>query len=309
MNEFLNNATLLPAAVFLVVVGCCLAVGAWTHRSDRRIEARVRRACDSGLQNGKLPPQDNIPSSAPSGVLLGKGPPGDWLGEALAGAGVHHPRAKLRFWVGQGIGAVAGGVIGLAACWQIAMPRQAWILFPAAGAALGYLAPRFWLWRRRLDRERALRRSIPDFLDLVVACLSGGYSVQAALKQVSEELRIAHPLLATELSVMLREIDMGSSLDSAMRSLADRTKLEELRALRSFVHQTMKFGTTIIDGLQELAETLRLQREQRAEELAQKAAIKILIPTFLFIFPTVFVVLVGPAAIKIQQGLATTLKK
>jgi tight adherence protein C len=133
--------------------------------------------------------------------------------------------------------------------------------------------------------------------------LGGGLSVQAGLKQVAEELKIAHPELSAELHTVLGEIELGRNLDSALQQLAARTGLEELRTLCSFVHQTTKFGTSITDALAQLAEMLRIQREQRAEELAQKAAVKILFPTLLFIFPTVFVVLAGPAAIQIRDGL------
>jgi hypothetical protein len=152
-----------------------------------------------------------------------------------------------------------------------------------------------------------LRRALPDFLDLVVACLGGGLSVQAALKRVAEELKLAHAGLSSELGIVLREIEIGGSLDQALHKLATRTGLDELRTLRSFVQQTTKFGTTITDALAQLAEMLRIQREQRAEELAQKAAVKILFPTLLFIFPTVFVVLAGPAAIQIKEGLSESL--
>jgi tight adherence protein C len=104
--------------------------------------------------------------------------------------------------------------------------------------------------------------------------------------------------------IVLREIELGRTLDQSLQQLATRTGLDELRMLCSFVHQTTRFGTTITDALEQLAEALRIQREQRAEELAQKAAVKILFPTLLFIFPTVFVVLAGPAAIQIKEGLA-----
>jgi tight adherence protein C len=178
---------------------------------------------------------------------------------------------------------------------------------PAAIA--GFLLPYLWLERRRARRHLLLRRAIPDFLDLVVACLSGGLSVQAALRQVAEELRLAHPELSEELSVVLREIELGGTLDHALLQLATRTGVDELRTLRTFVQQTSKYGTTITDALAQLAEMLRVQREQRAEELAQKAAVKILFPTMLFIFPTIFVVLAGPAAIQINKGLLDSMQQ
>jgi tight adherence protein C len=151
-----------------------------------------------------------------------------------------------------------------------------------------------------------LGRALPDFLDLVVACLGGGLSVQAALQQVAEELKLAHPELSAELRIVLRDIEMGRTLDHALEQLAARTAMEELKSLCSFVHQTTKFGTTITDALSQMAEMLRIQREQTAEEMAQKAAVKILFPTMLFIFPTVFVVLAGPAAIQIKEGLTAS---
>lgn len=309
MEELFSNSTVLAAAIFLLVAGCCLAIGAWTGRVDRRIESRIRGACESIPQSTSGRGNGWSDSVASGHVILHRDALRDPLCEALAEAGIHDPRAKLKFHVCQGCFAAIGASLCLLLSRAINLPLPLILTWSAASMGLGYMAPRIWLWRRQIRRQLALRRSIPDFLDLVVACLSGGYSIQAALKQVSEELRLAHPLLSMELSLMLREIDMGSTLDTALRNLTERTRLEELRTLRSFVHQTMKFGTTIIDGLQELSEMLRNQREQRAEELAQKAAVKILLPTFLFIFPTVFVVLVGPAAIKIQQGLFSTLSK
>jgi tight adherence protein C len=107
----------------------------------------------------------------------------------------------------------------------------------------------------------------------------------------------------------LREIELGGTLDRALLQMATRTAIDELKTLRSFIQQTTKFGTTITDALVQMAEMLRMQREQRAEELAQKAAVKILFPTMLFIFPTVFVVLAGPAAIQIQKGLVASTKQ
>jgi tight adherence protein C len=177
------------------------------------------------------------------------------------------------------------------------------LLSGGPAAAAGICLPYLWLERRRARRHLILRRAIPDFLDLIVACLSGGLSVQAALRQVADELKVAHPDLCSELDIVLREIELGCTLDHALQQLASRTGLDELRTLRSFIQQTTKLGTTITDALQQMAEMLRIQREQRAEELAQKAAVKILFPTMLFIFPTVFVVLAGPAAIQIREGL------
>lgn len=129
--------------------------------------------------------------------------------------------------------------------------------------------------------------------------------MQAAIKQVSDELSTAHPILANELLMVSHEMELGRTLEEALEHLADRTGLEELRMVCTFVSQAKKFGTTMADAVGQLAVVLRNQREHRAEELAQQAAVKILFPTMLFIFPTVFVVLAGPAAIQIRDSLAT----
>jgi tight adherence protein C len=182
----------------------------------------------------------------------------------------------------------------------------------AAGCVVsivGVFLPGLWLRQRRAARHTVLRRSLPDFLDLVVTCLEGGLSMNAALKQVTEELRLAHPLLAGELTIVLHEMELGRSLEAGLAHLAERTGLDELRTLCTFVQQTVKFGTPMGDAMRQLGDMLRVQREQRAEELAQKAAVKILFPTLFFIFPVVFVVLAGPAAIQIKEGLTDSTKQ
>ncbi|WP_425613996.1 type II secretion system F family protein [Anatilimnocola sp. NA78] len=170
----------------------------------------------------------------------------------------------------------------------------------------GIIAPGLWLARRQQRRHAILRKSLPDFLDLIMACLEGGLSMQAALRQVSDELRTAHPVLAGELLLVSREMELGRTLEQALNHLAERTALDELRTLCTFVAQATKFGTTMADAVAQLAIVLRSQREHRAEEMAQQAAVKILFPTLLFIFPTVFVVLAGPAAIQIRESLTHT---
>jgi tight adherence protein C len=172
----------------------------------------------------------------------------------------------------------------------------------ATVAALsGFLAPELWLKRRANRRQAVLARSLPDFLDLMVACLEAGQSVQAAVQRVTDELRLAHPVLSQEMSIVQREIELGATPASALKHCADRSGTDSIRSLGAFVEQTQRFGTTLVEALRVHADTLRTQREQRAEEKAQRAAVKILFPTLLFIFPAIFVVLAGPAAIQLHE--------
>lgn len=177
------------------------------------------------------------------------------------------------------------------------------LLIAGLGGMCGMLLPGTWLRWAVTRRQRVLRRSLPDFLDLLVACVEGGISMQAGFAEVSRELSVAHPELAGEFDTVRREIELGRSTDVALQNLADRTELDELRSLATFVQQSQRFGSTIADALRDLSDMLRVQREHRAEEAAQKAAVKILVPTLIFIFPTVFIVLAGPAALQIHKSL------
>jgi tight adherence protein C len=120
---------------------------------------------------------------------------------------------------------------------------------------------------------------------------------------VGAELRTAHPVLALELNIVQREIQMGSSPGEALQKMGVRTDLEEIRSLASVVTQAERFGASLVKSLRVHAETLRLKRQQHAEELAQKASVKILFPTLLLIFPAIFVVILGPAAFQIMEQM------
>src|SRR6185503_12338062 len=132
-----------------------------------------------------------------------------------------------------------------------------------------------------------------------------GLSLQETIRRVNEELQLAHPILASELDIVQRDIDLSCSIDQALKKFAVRTDCEGIRTLSTFIRESQRFGTQITDALRNHADMLRSQREQLAEENAQKAAVKILIPTLILIFPAIFVVLVGPAVIQIQQAFAS----
>jgi tight adherence protein C len=192
---------------------------------------------------------------------------------------------------------VAAGAFGLI------QPKLGLLGGAVAGCA-GMVLPGFWLDRRKTRRQLILGRSLPDFLDLLVTCLESGLSLDAALRRVTSELRFAHAVLAVEMDRVQTEIDLGANADTALHNLAERTDMESVHTLGTFIHQARKYGTSISDALRTHGEMLREQREQRAEEKAQKAAVKILFPTLLFIFPAIFVVLAGPAAIQLNENLA-----
>ncbi len=183
------------------------------------------------------------------------------------------------------------------------LPTTEAVLIGACMGILGMIGPSFWLDGRKKKRQTNFRRSLPDALDLMVICLEGGLSLPASLRRVGTELRTAHIVLALELNIVQREIQLGCSPGEALQKMGGRTDLEEIRSLASVITQAEKFGASLVKSLRVHAETLRLKRHQRAEEMAQKASVKVLFPTLLFIFPAIFVVILGPAVFQILEQL------
>ena len=167
------------------------------------------------------------------------------------------------------------------------------------GLGLGMIAPGLWLDYRKNKRQNSLRRALPDALDMLVLCVEGGVSLTGGMQRMTAELHSAHPLLASEMELVQREMLMGVSAGDGLQKLGVRTDLEELRNLASVIVQSERYGTSVVKALRIHADTLRQQRQQRAEEMAQKAAVKILFPTLLCIFPAIFIVILGPAAFQI----------
>ena len=170
-------------------------------------------------------------------------------------------------------------------------------------AACGYYAPALWLRRAIAIRKDALQRAIPDALDLMVVCMEAGLGLDQAIGRVGEEVKRAHPTLSDELNILALELRTGVSRQEALRNLAHRTDLEEVRNLVALLVQTDRFGTSIGQALRVHADSMRTKRQLRAEELAAKLPVKMLLPLIFFIFPSMFIVVIGPACIKIARVL------
>jgi tight adherence protein C len=196
---------------------------------------------------------------------------------------------KLILIVGPALLGLAAGVLGL-------IQLSSGLMLGAILGIGGVIVPGLWLDKRKATRQTAFRRALPDALDVLVICLEGGLSLPGALRRMASELRSAHPLLANELNIVQREVQLGRSTGEALRQFGERTDLEELRSLASVILQSERFGASLVKAMRTHAETLRYKRLQYAEEMAQKAATKILFPTLIFIFPGVFIVILGPAA-------------
>jgi tight adherence protein C len=167
---------------------------------------------------------------------------------------------------------------------------------------LGFLLPDFWLGNRISARQRRIRRGLPDVLDLLVICIEAGLSMDQAVVRTSEELVAAHPAICDELSIVVLEQRAGLPRADAWRHFAERTNVESVRNLVSVLVQSEKFGTSIAKTLRVHSDTLRTQRRQQVEEQAAKTTVKLVFPLVLFIFPSLFLVTLGPAAIVVMES-------
>jgi tight adherence protein C len=165
----------------------------------------------------------------------------------------------------------------------------------------GYLLPDFWLTRRIKKRQHIIRLALPDCLDLLVVCVEAGLALDQALMRVSQELRIAHPALCEELDIVNNQMRVGKTRIEALRDLANRTGVDDIKSLVAMLIQTDRFGTSVAQSLRVHSDQLRILRRQRAEEQAAKTTVKMVPALVFFIFPALFVVLLGPAIISIAR--------
>jgi tight adherence protein C len=168
--------------------------------------------------------------------------------------------------------------------------------------ALGFLAPDFWLGNRISARQARIRRGLPDVLDLLVICIEAGLSLDQSVSRTADELSIAQPVICDELSIVVLEQRAGLPRADAWRHIAERTAVDSVRNLVSVLVQSEKFGTSIAKTLRVHSDTLRTQRRQAVEEQAAKTTVKLVFPLVFFIFPSLFLVTLGPAAITVMES-------
>jgi tight adherence protein C len=179
------------------------------------------------------------------------------------------------------------------------------ILALALGA--GFLLPQIWLQFRIKARQKRLRLALPDGLDLLVICVEVGLGLDQALLRVAQELKIVHPELSDELTLVNLEMRVGKTRIEALRELGRRTGLDDLKTLVAMLIQTERFGTSVAQSLRVHSDELRTKRRQRAEELSAKTTVKMVGPLVFFIFPALLVVILGPAVITLIRQLLPVL--
>lgn len=228
-----------------------------------------------------------------------------YLGNTFLKAGYRRENVSVIFW---GLKAVLAilffGIFFLVKLWIIkTLPSFQFMLFSFVMVVTGFYFPNLWLKWKIAKRKEKILEGFPDALDLMVVCVEAGAGLDAAISRVGEEMRLNNKVLSEEFKLLSLELRAGKNRRDALRNLALRVDLEDVNSLVTLLIQTDKFGTSVAQALRVHSDSMRIKRYQKAEELATKLPVKLLFPLILFIFPSFFVTLLGPAVIQIFRVL------
>jgi len=225
------------------------------------------------------------------------------LKQRIKAAGFYRPGAQQAFLATRSIMMILPFVLCVVAYTLRPQDLQLEVLGTVALTISAYLLPNMWLDRKALARQRALRKGLPDAMDLCVICLEGGLGFTATVQRIAEVLDAVHPVLALELKIVFKRIHMGMPVGEAFGEFGKRSAVNEIKQLAAVIGESERLGGGLTSSLRGHAQALRQQRAQRAEEKAHKAGVKILFPTVGFILPALFVVMMGPAVVRIAETL------
>ncbi|HOJ58754.1 MAG TPA: type II secretion system F family protein [bacterium] len=291
-------------AVFFLVVGVASVTGVVKHPIDRRIDRlRPLEAASATAMSPFYAEQIDQSVVASLGQRVAPKDPQvrSLTKQRLAMAGYYSENALYQYWGAKLMLTMLFPLLLLAVYVFRQMPMTQ-ALFPALFMmGIGFFAPDIFLILRKRHRQEQIFRGLPDALDLLVVCIESGLGLNAALQKVSEEFHMGNRVLSDELKLTCAVIRLGQPRQEAMHDLGERTGVMDLKALVAVLVQAEKFGTSIGQALRVHADDMRTRRRQRAEELAAKTTVKLIFPLVLFIFPAIFVVLGGPAVIKILE--------
>jgi tight adherence protein C len=186
-------------------------------------------------------------------------------------------------------------------CAILARPLGSALFWILAAFVVGFFAPRYLLGRMIRARQLRVRWGLADALDLMVISIEAGLGLNASMLKVSTELKEVHPDISEEFELANLEIRVGREREEALRNLAERTGVDDLKSLVAMLIQTDRFGTSIAKAIRVFSDSLRTKRRQRAEQAAQKAAVKLLFPLACFLFPTLFIAILGPALLQLMD--------
>jgi tight adherence protein C len=302
---------IITVSIFVFVTLGVMALYWLMFRPPSAATERLRRMGDSGGAGGVAP--SALPEESQVGALAERmaapfqrlAPPSAAearkLQKQLMHAGFRSDSGPVVFRAAQllSLSLFPATVAMVCALWG--RPLSSALVWIAMSVGFGAYLPRFALKRMIAGRQQRLRWGLADALDLMVVSIEAGLGLNAALVRVGEELKSVHPEISEEFELTNLEIRVGRERDEALRNLAERAGIDDLRSLVAMLVQADRFGTSISRAVRVYADSLRTKRRQRAEQAAQKAAVKLLMPLALFLFPTLFIVILGPAALNLTD--------
>ncbi len=305
LGGFFDDPETLQLAFVVAVAGGMFAFGLGLMLLLGGASSPLRRRLQD--VSGNAPAKGGVSAETIARVLKPAAPyvlpKKDWerskMSARLVHAGYRSPNALTSFYALKTLFALLLPVLVLlGASWFPEATVQKVMFAALAASFVGVTAPNVVLERRVGSRQRELRNAFPDALDLLVVCAEAGLGLNAALQRTARELVASHPALAEELALVNVEIRAGADRVEALKNLASRTGLDDIRGLVSLLAQSIRFGTGIAETLRIYAEEFRDKRMQRAEELAAKLGTKLIFPLVLCLFPSFFLVAIGPAVLR-----------
>ena len=302
---------LLPYAIFAGIVISVYAVASLFSSKVSRASERLDELRDPTLRN-----RDAKDRKKGMGAMFEKAAPAlskalqpkteleeNKLKVRMANAGYISPSAP-QLYLAVKVAVMLGGVmLGSGYGFATFGPTQKGLTALVIGGGLGFYLPEIVLWFMIRGRKEKIFLSLPDALDLLVVCVEAGLGLDAGMRRVSEEMEDSHPELCQEFNLCNMQLQMGRPRREVLHDLGVRTGVDDVRSLVAILIQADKFGSSIAQALRVQSDSMRTKRKQMAEEKAQQTAVKMIFPLVLFIFPGIFVVLVGPAAIMMINGL------
>lgn len=298
----MSSSILLFVLIIIGVAGFAVALWLQMRESARReavdralgtsAVAEVRRAVRRGFEQDEDSLRARMLKKAPSVWAQSQS-----IQHRLVQAGFDGPVAPLAYSMIRVIVLAAFPLIALFLLQRTTFFEL--VVGVASAAVIGLLLPPLVLYRLMARRHERIKRSLPDALDLLVVCVEAGISLDAAILRVAKDMTYVHPELAEELMVVSRKTNAGVTREDALRGLWDRTGVDEVRTLVASLIQSEKWGSSSARVLRISSETLRRKRRHAAERKAATAPLKMVVPMALFIFPALFIVIMGPAVIEI----------
>ena len=311
----LSNAVVIPVAIFLAAGALAWLVLSHFVDRDDRAEQRLQELSDPRRRN--VDDREKKKSEAITRVLERASPAlarpltptnerdMSRLRQVLVEAGFRSDGAPMVYLSIRAITAIAflvagGGVSLFMYGFTSAAAIRGFVI-----AGLGFYLPTLVLGRLVKRRKTQIFQGLPDALDLLVVCVEAGLGLDQAMRRVAQEMKKSYRIIAEEFGLCNLQLQMGRARNQVLTDLGARTGVDDLRSLASILIQADKFGSSIANALRVQSDAMRVRRQQIAEEKAAKTAVKLIFPLVLFIFPGIFVVLVGPAAITMINNLLT----